>query len=81
METLVEIHRTVEQETSGNEALYCRLQSAPSHSFSLQWLIHRVLHCVIASRCEGEYNTLSGGRDLHSQHLAVLYGHSRSGSR
>lgn len=59
VETLAENHRTVKQETSDNEALYCRLRpAAPSHSFSLQWLIHRVLHCVMASRCEGEYNTL-----------------------
>lgn len=42
-------------ETSDNEALYCRL---PSPSFSLQWLIQKVLHCAVASRCEGEYNTL-----------------------
>lgn len=58
VETLTEIHRTVKPETSDNEALYCRLQSTPSHSVSLQWLIHKVLHCVVASRCEGEYNTL-----------------------
>lgn len=72
-----EIRRRVKQEASDNEALYCRPQAAPSYSFSLQWLIHRELHCVMAARCEGEYNT----RDLHSQHLDVLYGHSRSASR
>lgn len=53
------------------------IAAAPSHSLSLQWLIHRELHCIMAARCEAEYNT----RDFHSQHLAVLYGHSRSASR
>lgn len=57
-ETLAKIRRRVKQEASDNEALYCRPPSAPSYSFSLQWLIHRELHCVMASRCEEEYNTL-----------------------
>lgn len=33
VETPAEIRRIVKQETPDNEALYCRLQSAPSHSF------------------------------------------------
>lgn len=28
--------------------------SVPSHRLSLQWFIHKELHCFIAGRCEGD---------------------------
>lgn len=47
--------QSVKQEASDNEALYSSLlsvTSVPSHWFSLQWFIHKELHCFIAGRCE-----------------------------
>lgn len=54
---LEENHRSVKQEASDNEALYSSLASVtsvPSHRLSLQWIIHKELHCFIAGRCEGD---------------------------
>lgn len=31
-----------------------RATSVPSHRLSLQWFIHKELHCFIAGRCEGD---------------------------
>lgn len=45
--------KSTKQEVSDNEALYSKLLLVPSHSFSLQWLIHKKQHCVLAVRCEG----------------------------
>lgn len=46
--------KSTKQEVSDNEALYSKLLLVPSHSFSLQWLIHKEQHCVLAARCEGD---------------------------
>lgn len=45
--------------TSDNEALYSNLPPVPSHRLSLQWLIHKELHCFVAGRCEGDIILLS----------------------
>lgn len=54
------VKRRVSVLTSDNEALYSNLlPSVPSHRLSLQWLIHKELHCFIAGRCEGDIILLS----------------------
>lgn len=39
--------------SSDNEALYFNLPSVPSHWFSLQWFIHKELHCFLAEGVKG----------------------------